>query len=529
VTGPAPDTLAAGGWHRSIDLSRAVLLYRFFRLFRRFAVLVTIVSLLIFVASPSAVALCAAAAALAFYLCLRSLVRRLLIAWMSVGAAAAALFSALCFLQVVAALSAQFSIGFVLPFCGVLLAAYASARVRRLPDSMSDQSPVLETSGAFSVEPSFAETWFSGGLKTGFWIVVLYSLPLNTFLSVVPGADQTSFRFALAVAAALAVMWVFVPLIEALRDRSSIGFLRTVGRNRATAPRRSSLLFLLRQVPNVRRPLLWFVAAVLSLVPAISLPVLALQPDYREAVTGGWAAVVLISLSLAVACARRGRRHLFAAAAKAANLDEPFTLYLRSFLEDQTTVLRDGLFYRVWLVEPMFDVLRLVRFEEVLAEATWPFEPVVAIGRPGEALPELGALRLTVDSSEWQETIERLLERARHILMTVGFTSGLKWEFQQIDTPEKLAKLSLVLGVESQETGLRYWKEFASHSPGLRACPDDVVRQALAVRFSATGQPLFLLADSRSVAAYRLALDACRLPVDRVVDIFDRSAGRATV
>lgn len=66
---------------------------------------------------------------------------------------------------------------------------------------------------------------------------------------------------------------------------------------------------------------------------------------------------------------------------------ETFTLYLRSFADDYTEVLRDGLVYRVWIVEPWMRVFRFVRFEDIVASTAWPFGRMVALGRPATGEP----------------------------------------------------------------------------------------------------------------------------------------------
>ncbi|MEU8125473.1 hypothetical protein AB0C21_42750 [Spirillospora sp. NPDC049024] len=56
---------------------------------------------------------------------------------------------------------------------------------------------------------------------------------------------------------------------------------------------------------------------------------------------------------------------------------------------------------------------------------------VVAIGRPDEKLPETGARRLYVPDEAWQPTVQRLMATARLVVLRMGLSSGLLWEFEQ--------------------------------------------------------------------------------------------------
>ena len=105
--------------------------------------------------------------------------------------------------------------------------------------------------------------------------------------------------------------------------------------------------------------------------------------------------------------------------------DETFTLYLRSFGDDDVQVLRDSLFLRIWMTDPWFDVFRKVRFEQVITSAVWPFAKCVALGRPGETLPQLGALRIGPSPEDWQLRIQNLISRATSVLLTVGLRQGV--------------------------------------------------------------------------------------------------------
>ncbi len=84
-----------------------------------------------------------------------------------------------------------------------------------------------------------------------------------------------------------------------------------------------------------------------------------------------------------------------------------------------------------------------------LEELTWLLErvgPMVAIGKPGERLPELGAARLYVDDESWKDTITALMRRAALVVIRAGNTTSLWWEVEQamsLARPERVVIVAL--------------------------------------------------------------------------------------
>ena len=67
--------------------------------------------------------------------------------------------------------------------------------------------------------------------------------------------------------------------------------------------------------------------------------------------------------------------------------------------------------------------------------------PVIAIGRPGEKLPALGAARFYVAHDRWQRKVADVVKVSRLVLWTTGTTDGLRWEAQHLIeacAPDKL-------------------------------------------------------------------------------------------
>jgi hypothetical protein len=99
-------------------------------------------------------------------------------------------------------------------------------------------------------------------------------------------------------------------------------------------------------------------------------------------------------------------------------------LYLRSFKDDA--------------------LLQFGGWEEQFATALQAIGPVVAIGRPGESLPPLGAARTYVSGEDWQQVVAEWLPRAALVVVRLGETDGVWWEVEQAAArvpPERLLLL----------------------------------------------------------------------------------------
>jgi len=70
--------------------------------------------------------------------------------------------------------------------------------------------------------------------------------------------------------------------------------------------------------------------------------------------------------------------------------------------------------------------------EEQLALAFNHIGPFVAIARPGDELPQLGAARLSFATEQWQERVLMLLGRAQLVVLHLGSTEGFWWEVDAV-------------------------------------------------------------------------------------------------
>lgn len=194
-------------------------------------------------------------------------------------------------------------------------------------------------------------------------------------------------------------------------------------------------------------------------------------------------------------------------------------LYLRSFNDDEEPtedeLSRDydtGQIFRI----DFYTNQRVRNFEEVLCDGLGTAAPVVAIERPGDYLPPLGAARKSVENDsttndeQWKVEIDKLLRKCRFIALIVGPTEGLKWEYQRTLSAGYAFKLLLVLPARSAR--LQIWRDFvrtipqSDHSP----LPEELPHDALAIGFRKNGIPVVFTGERESSSFRQIGEWACQ-------------------
>jgi hypothetical protein len=119
-------------------------------------------------------------------------------------------------------------------------------------------------------------------------------------------------------------------------------------------------------------------------------------------------------------------------------LDEtkPIILYLRSFDADGTGIDMSTTFF------PWMKLLNIKFYthEQGLLNKLRKKAQCIAIGKPGEKIPEIGAYRLYFNDDEWKDKVLSYLERSVLIIMRPSETHGVLWEFEQIFKKGYLSK-----------------------------------------------------------------------------------------
>ena len=172
---------------------------------------------------------------------------------------------------------------------------------------------------------------------------------------------------------------------------------------------------------------------------AIALILLLLEDLFKFEATEEYVLVLhycflfflLIPVAAGVLCFKRAKQIVsLSLRQKLAEDDRPPVLYLRSFKAERRAA---------WTTS--FTVRGVTTEEEQLAEVINRVGPLVAIGAPGEKLPQLGAARGYFDDGDWKNQVRSLMKKARLVIFRAGDTEGFWWEVREavkIVRPEKL-------------------------------------------------------------------------------------------
>ncbi|KAB8189545.1 hypothetical protein FH608_038785 [Nonomuraea phyllanthi] len=161
-------------------------------------------------------------------------------------------------------------------------------------------------------------------------------------------------------------------------------------------------------------------------------------------------AVVVPALLLSAVSAvllKRGRRHRHRIIPSFEELaGERYLLYLRPFAIDRAMAFppdeAPG-----WSTRSPFELPGT--HEEFLLRPFRRLGRVVAIGQPGERLPELGAERGYLPVDDWQDMVSRLIHGAHAVIMTAVPGPGTMWEFTEaLRTTAPVRLLLLIYGDE---------------------------------------------------------------------------------
>jgi hypothetical protein len=178
------------------------------------------------------------------------------------------------------------------------------------------------------------------------------------------------------------------------------------------------------------------------------------------------------------------------------------TLWLRSFGDDNV---------RITAVGP-FGVLSWVfgfraRLEEFVARSTLAHGPLVAIGKPGEPYPLLGAARTYVRDGQWKQVVENAVRSAEAIILLAGSSAGLSWEVDLVAASDRRDRVLVLLPPLPYEQSLRRFANLRrqlglSDLEALDAIEDGTSTQfsltVVAVGISQTGRAMYYCGYGRS-------------------------------
>jgi hypothetical protein len=190
-------------------------------------------------------------------------------------------------------------------------------------------------------------------------------------------------------------------------------------------------------------------------------------------------------------------------------------LLLRSFQDDLTPIQR-RLPFTTWQPSDLYS--RSWTLEEALEREISACGPVVAVGRPGEALRPAGAAREYLRDDEWKERVADLITRARFIVMVAGKTEGVTYEYAAIREFAALDKLMLVFPPLGADETRERWTRFCGivDSSWAQSLPDAPGAVLMTV-FPKGTSPVFL------TCTYRDQEDCYQLALRRTLPLLDAS------
>ncbi|MGE0629416.1 MAG: hypothetical protein AB7O43_16505 [Hyphomicrobiaceae bacterium] len=181
----------------------------------------------------------------------------------------------------------------------------------------------------------------------------------------------------------------------------------------------------------------------------------------------------------------------------------PPVLLLRSFEDDIAAVKPKN----IWLAL----LWQKLRLEEAAAPELRSLGPFIAIGKPGESLPTLGALRSYLSDEHWQEQVREWMCGARLIVMVPGTTKWVAWELQELVTLGFLSKLMLIFPQESDELlrrRLRFIEDVAKKTTGADLNVDSITTHGLLLCFfDEDGRPRLIYGNRGDQVEYEAALN----------------------
>ncbi len=132
--------------------------------------------------------------------------------------------------------------------------------------------------------------------------------------------------------------------------------------------------------------------------------------------------------------------------------DTRYLLYLRSFAYDRALAAAAPTSPRWWMNSPYEILLGIgLTVEDVVVRQFAAAGRVVAVGRPGERLPLIGAQRGYLPAEDWQGAVTELLRGAHAVLMMASLGRGTIWEFTEAVRTVPPTRLVLLIAGDAEE------------------------------------------------------------------------------
>jgi hypothetical protein len=172
-------------------------------------------------------------------------------------------------------------------------------------------------------------------------------------------------------------------------------------------------------------------------------------------------------------------------------------LLLRSFADDDLALQRT----RAFLVNVTQTKLSL---EELIVAQLWEVGPVIAIGQPALEIDPIGAARERIVGPLWQPRVQTLMEESALVVVVLGQSEGLFWEYEQLS--RRRVSVLAILTPSDAEVLTERWQRFTTAYPPAQHIVLDVASELpLLVWFPTSHEPLIVSGQPRDERGYELA------------------------
>jgi hypothetical protein len=172
-------------------------------------------------------------------------------------------------------------------------------------------------------------------------------------------------------------------------------------------------------------------------------------------------------------------------------------LLLRSFGDDELAMKRT----KAFLVNVNTTMLSL---EEQIVAQLWEVGPVVAIGQPALETDPIGAARERIVGPLWQPRVQALIEESALVVVVLGQTEGLFWEYEQL-SQRRVSVLAILPPCGANVLADRWQRFTTTYSPARSIVLEVASEVPLLVWFRTDHEPLIVSGQLRDERSYELA------------------------
>jgi hypothetical protein len=172
-------------------------------------------------------------------------------------------------------------------------------------------------------------------------------------------------------------------------------------------------------------------------------------------------------------------------------------LLLRSFADDELAMERTTLLSKTYVPK--------LSLEEQIVAQLWEVGPVVAIGQPALEVDPIGAARERIVGPLWQPRVHALIEECALVVVVLGQTEGLFWEYQQL--ARRSTSVLAILPPSDANVLAERWKRFmTAYPPAQTILLEEAASELpLLAWFCADREPLIVSGQPRDERSYELA------------------------